>query len=103
MRKRFGHLSDTKIVSISPNDRIKVKEDSLDVPPLVSPRYGTDALFELLKGTRSDAKTETSKAKPQEFKTLMKIREARFRLMEREIEIPEDLLGVRHGESGFLN
>jgi hypothetical protein len=85
MRKRCGHLSDTEVVSISPNDGIKVKEDSPDIPPLVSPRYGADALFELLKGTRSDTKAEASKVKPQEFKTLMEIREARFRLMEREV------------------
>jgi len=103
VRKRFGYLSDTKIVSISPNDGIKVKEDSLDIPPLVSPGHGADALFELLKGTRSDAKTEASKVKPQEFKALVKIREAGFCLMEREIEISKDLLGVSHGKSGFLS
>jgi len=103
MRKRSGHLSNTKVVSVSPNDGIKVKEDSLDIPPLVSPRYGADAFFELLKGTRSDTKTEASKVKPQEFKALVEVREARFRLMEREIEIPKDLLGVCHGKSGFLS
>ena len=103
MRKRFGHLGDTKIVSISPNDGIEVKEDSLDISPLVSPSHGADALFELLKGTRPNAKTEASKVEPQEFKTLVEIREAGFRLMEREIEIPKDLLGVSHGKSGFLS
>jgi len=82
MRKGFGYLSDTKIVGISPNDGIKVKEDGLDIPPLVSPGHRADALFELLKGTRPDAKAEASKVKPQEFKALVEIREARFRLME---------------------
>jgi hypothetical protein len=47
--------------------------------------------------------TEASKVKPQEFKTLVEIREARFRLMEREIKIPEDLLGISHGKGGFLS
>jgi hypothetical protein len=102
-RERLGYLRYTKIVSISANDGIKVTEDSVDISPLVSPSHGADTIFELLKGTRSDAKTEASKVKPQEFKTLVEIREASFRLMEREIEIPEDLLGVSHGKGGFLS
>jgi hypothetical protein len=49
-------LCRTEIVGVSSNDRVKVLDDSLDVPPF----------------------------------------------MERETEIPEDLLSVGHSESGFL-
>ncbi len=77
-----GNLCHTKIVGISANDRIKVMEDSLDIPPLLSPGHVPDTVFKLLNGTRSDAKAEASKVKPQELKTLVKIREASFRLME---------------------
>jgi len=40
--------------------------------------------------------------KPEELKTLMETREASFRLMERELESSQDLLGVSQGMSGFL-
>jgi hypothetical protein len=96
------HLGHTEIVGISSNDRVKVLQDSLDIPPLLSPGHEADTVFELLNGTRSDAKAEAAKVKPQELKALVKTREARFCLMERESEVPKDLLSVSHGESGFL-
>ena len=40
--------------------------------------------------------------KPEKLKTLMEIRETGFRLMERELESSQDLLGVSQGMSGFL-
>jgi hypothetical protein len=95
-------LCDTKIVGVSSDDRIEIMEDSLDIPPLLSPGHIPDTVFELLKGTRSDAKAEATKVKPQELETLVKIRETSFRLMERELEVPEDLLSVSHSKSGFL-
>lgn len=95
-------LCDAKIVGKSSNDRIKIMKDSLDVPPLLSPSQETDTVFEFLDGTRSDAKAEASEVKPQELETLVEIREASFRLMEREFEVPEDLLSVSHSLSGFL-
>ena len=95
-------LCRTEIVGVSSNDRVKVLDDSLDVPPLLSAGHVSDTVFELLNGTRSDAKAEAAKVKPQELKPLVKIRETSFGLMERETEIPEDLLSVGHSESGFL-
>jgi hypothetical protein len=95
-------LCHTEIVGISSNDRVKVLDDSLDVPPLLSPGHVSDTVFELLNGTRSDAKAEAAKVKPQELKSLVEIRKTSFRLMERESEIPEDLLSVGHSENGFL-
>jgi hypothetical protein len=77
-----GNLCDAKIVGISSNDRIEIMEDSLDIPPLLSPGHIPDTVFELFKGTRSDAKAEASKVKPQELESLVKIREASFHLME---------------------
>jgi len=97
-----GDLCHTEVVGISPNDRVKVLEDSLDIPPLLSPGHDSDTVFELLKGTRSDAKAEAAKVKPEELKSLMEIRETSFGLMEREFEISKDLLSVSHSESGFL-
>ena len=89
------HLCHTEIVGVSSNDRVKVLEDSLDVPPLLPPDHVSDTVFELLNGTRSDAKAEASKVKPQELKALVEIRETRFALMERESEISKDLLSSR--------
>jgi hypothetical protein len=96
------HLCHTEIVGISSDDRVKVLEDSLDIPPLLSVGHVSDTVFELLDGTRSDAKAEAAKVKPQELETLVKIRETSFGLMEGESEISEDLLSVGHSESGFL-
>jgi hypothetical protein len=98
----IGNICHTKVVGISSNDRIKVVEDSIDIPPLVATGHGSDTFFELLKGTRSDAKTVATKVKPEELETLAKIREASFRLMEGESERAEGLLGECHGKSGFL-
>jgi len=69
---------------------------------LVAAGHSSDTVFELLNGTRSDVKAEASKAKPEELKTLVEIREARFRLVEGEFELPEYLLSVSHSKSGFL-
>lgn len=96
------HLCRAKIVGISSDDRVKVLEDSLDVPPLLPPGHVSDAVFEFLNGTRSDAKAEAAKVKPQELKTLVEIRETSFGLMERESEVPEDLLSIGHSKNGFL-
>jgi hypothetical protein len=95
-------LSHTEIVGEPSKDRIQVIKDGLDIPPLLPTSHETDAVFELLNGTRSDTKTEAAKVERQELKTLLEIRDTSFRIMEREFEIPKDLLGVRHGESGFL-
>jgi hypothetical protein len=95
-------LCRTEIVGKSSNDRVKVVEDGLDIPSLLSPGHVSDTVFELLNGARSDAKAEASKVKPQELKALVKIREASFRLMERETEVPEDLLSAGHSTGGFL-
>jgi hypothetical protein len=59
-------------VGISSNDRIEVIDDSLDVPPLLSPGHIPDTVFELLNGARSDAKAEASKVKPQELEALVR-------------------------------
>jgi len=95
-------LCHTKIVGISSNDRVKVIEDSLDIPPLLSPGHISDTVFELLDRTRADAKAEAAKVKPEELKSLVKIRKTSFRLMEGESEISEDLLSVSHSKGGFL-
>ena len=73
------HLSHTKIVGISSDDRVKVLEDSLDIPPLLPPGHVSDTVFELLNGTLSDAKAEAAKVKPQELKSLVEIRKGKMR------------------------
>jgi hypothetical protein len=100
--KDIGNVCDTEVVGVSAKNRIKVFEDRLDVPPLVSPGHISDALFELLKGTRSNAKVVSAKVEPQELETLLEVREAGFRLMERESERTKGLLCECHGRSGFL-
>src|SRR6266498_1133607 len=89
--KRPGDFCDTKVVGISANDRVKIIEDGLDVSPLIAPGHKSDSVFKSFKGLRSDTKAEASKVKPEKVKTLMEIREASFRLMERELEISQDL------------
>ncbi len=96
------HLGHPEVIGVPPNDRVKVLEDGLDIPTLLSAGHVTDTVFELFKGTRSNAKAEASKVEPQELKTLAKIRETRFGLMERKSKSPKDLLGVDQSKSGFF-
>src|SRR5207247_6281478 len=100
--KRPGDFCDTKVVGISAYDRIKICEDSIDVSPLISPGYKSDAVFESFKGFRSDTKADASKAKPEVVNTLMETRQASFRLMERELESSQTLRGVSQALSRFF-
>jgi hypothetical protein len=100
--ERAEYLGDAEVVGKSSDDRIKVTEDRIDVPPLLSTSHKADTVFELFQGTVSDFKAEASKAKPQEVKSLLEIRETSFGLMEREFEDSEGLLGVSQSENRFL-
>ena len=96
--KRTEDLCDAEIVGESSNDWVKVTDDCPDIPPLLSTSHKSNTVFKLFQGTVSDFKAEASKAKPQEVKSLLKIREASFGLMEREFENSEGLLGVSQSE-----